>query len=121
VLVISIGNDWTKYTPEVGFPYIQHVYRLFTAEENAENLHLEHEMHDYGYSKRLGAYKFLAKHLGLDLEAITKPHGVIDESGIVIEPQETLQVFGPQQSMPDHAVSSPEEVERLLKATQDHP
>jgi hypothetical protein len=39
-LIISDGNDWTKNTPEVEFPYIQNVYRLFGAEEKVENLHL---------------------------------------------------------------------------------
>jgi len=115
LLLISIGHDWTKNTPLVEFPYIRHVYELYGAESKAENLHLESEKHNYGYSKRVGAYKFLAKHFGMALANITNPRGMIDESWVEIEPQEMLMVFGLQHPMPDYAVSSPEEVELLLR------
>ncbi len=103
-LVISDGEDWTKNVPNVEFPYIQDVYRLYGAEANVENLHLPDEGHDYGLSKRLGAYKFLAKHLGLSLDKVTKPDGSIDESFVVIEKKEDMYVFGPDRPRPADAV-----------------
>jgi len=103
-LLISNGKDWTKNTPDVEFPYIRNVYKLFGAEDKIENVHLPDEGHDYGLSKRLGAYKFLAKHLGLSLDKVTKPDGSIDESFVVIEKKENLYVFNSEHSRPAHAV-----------------
>ena len=105
-LIISCGGDWTKNTPKVEYPYIKNVYRLYDAETNVENLHLADERHDYGISKRIAAYKFLAKHLGLSLENLTKPDGSIDESFVVIENQDDMYVFNPEHPRPAHAVSA---------------
>jgi hypothetical protein len=103
-LIISCGKDWTKNVPEVEFPYIRNVYRLYGAEGLVENLHLPNEGHDYGLSKRIGAYKFLAKHLGLSLDKVIGPNGSTDESYVVIEKIQKLLVFGPHHSRPAHAV-----------------
>ncbi|MFZ2147629.1 MAG: acetylxylan esterase [Sedimentisphaerales bacterium] len=105
-LLISDGNDWTKNTPQVEYPYIKNVYRLYGAEANVQNVHLPDEGHDYGLSKRTGAYKFLAKHLKLSLDDVMKPDGSIDESFVVIEKQEDMYVFGPEHPRPTHAVSA---------------
>jgi len=104
-LLISDGKDWTKNTPDVEFPYIRNVYKLFGAEDKIENVHLPEEGHDYGFSKRIGAYKFLAKHLRLSLDKVTKPDGSIDEGFVVIEKQEDMYVFGQEHPRPKHAVS----------------
>ena len=104
-LITSDGGDWTKNVPDVEFPYIQNVYRLFGAEDVVENVHLANEKHDYGYSKRLGMYKFFAKHLGLNWKKISKRDNVADESGIVIVKQEDLYVFNAEHPLPSHAVA----------------
>lgn len=104
-LLISCGNDWTKNMPDVEYPYIRNVYRIYGAEDRVENLHLPDEGHDYGRSKRLGAYKFLAKHLGLSLDNVTAADACIDESFVVIEKQGDMLVFGPEHPRPAHAVS----------------
>ena len=103
-LLISDGQDWTKNTPDVEFPYIRNVYRLYGAQDKVEYVHLPDEGHDYGLSKRLGAYKFLAKHLGLLLGKVSKPDGSIDESFVVIEDNESLYVFNDEHPRPAHAV-----------------
>jgi dienelactone hydrolase len=105
-LLISCGKDWTKNTPNVEFPYIRNVYRLYGAQARVENVHLPDEGHDYGISKRLGAYKFLAKYLRLSLDKVTKPDGSIDESFVVIEKQDDMYAFDDDHSRPAHAVSA---------------
>ena len=103
-LLISCGGDWTKNTPDVEYPYIKNVYRLYGAEANVGNVHLPDEGHNYGLSKRLGAYKFLAKHLKLSLDKVTGPDGSIDESFVVIEKQEDMYVFNAEHPRPTYAV-----------------
>jgi dienelactone hydrolase len=103
-LLISNGKDWTKNTPDVEFPYIRNVYGLHGAADKIEYVHLPNEGHDYGLSKRLGAYRFLAKHLELSLAKVSKPDGSIDESFVVIEDDEGLYVFSDENPRPAHAV-----------------
>jgi uncharacterized protein len=93
-LIVSDGADWTRNVPEVEFPYIRNVYRLYGAETQVENLHLANEKHDYGPSKRAGAYAFLGRHLGLDFDRIRNPAGEFDEEPVTLDPRETLLVFG---------------------------
>jgi dienelactone hydrolase len=104
-LIISDGQDWTKNVPDIEFPYIRDVYRLYAAQDRVENLHLADEGHDYGWSKRIGAYKFLAKHLGLSLANVIDREGRIDETPVVIEQIEDLYVFNAGHPRPAHAVS----------------
>ena len=98
LLLVSDGDDWTKNVPEVEYPYIRHIYQLFGAEENVENAHFPQEKHDYGFSKRKAVYPFLAKHLGLDLDAVTGDGGAITEEGVTILDTTALKVF------PDSAI-----------------
>ena len=93
LLLISDGNDWTKNTPDVEFPYIQNIYKLFGAEKNVENAHFKNETHNYGFSKRQAAYKFLAKHLNLNSNSITDSEGNINESFVQLLDTTQLKVF----------------------------
>ena len=106
LLLISDGKDWTKNNPKVEFPYIQNIYKLCGSESKVANLHLAKEGHDYGPSKRNGAYAFFAKHLKLK---------AVDEAEIVIEDKKTQMVFTEKNPMPKHAVNGLAAVEALLK------
>jgi hypothetical protein len=115
-LIIS-GEDNTRNTPWVEFPYIGNVYRLFGAEDRVENVHLIREDHDYGASKRAAALKFLAKHLGLSLARVANPvcFGGIDESGIIIVRPDLLCVFDKLHPRPDSALNSDEAITAALE------
>ncbi|SDM10258.1 Acetyl xylan esterase (AXE1) [Catalinimonas alkaloidigena] len=113
-LIISDGNDWTHNTPEVEFPYIQNVYRLYGAADQVRNLHLPDERHDYGPSKREGAYRFFAKEFGLDLSQVINAQNELDESFVTVVPPEGLHAFDAKHPRPDYAVMGDEAVTQML-------
>ncbi len=100
-LMVSNGDDWTKNTPAIEYPFVKTIYGLYGNNAIVENAHFADEKHDYGPSKRLAAYPFLAKHLDLDLKRVTTA-GEIDESFVTIETQDQMMIFGGQ--YPDRAV-----------------
>lgn len=104
MLLVSDGADWTKNTPDVEFPHILYIYRLMDVENNVKNVHLPEEGHSYELPKRKAVYPFLARHLKLNLKAITTKNGDITEEGIVIEPYEKMKVFSDANPRPDYAI-----------------
>jgi hypothetical protein len=113
-LVISCGGDWTKNVPRVEFPHMQRIYELMDARENIENAHFADEGHDYGPSKRAAMYRFLAKHLGLDVGRITDSNGAFDESFITVHDRDALLVFPPDRPRPEQAIADAEKVFQQL-------
>lgn len=92
LLLVSNGDDWTKNTPRVEFPFLQHIYGLYGEQAIVENAHFPLEKHDYGPSKRMAVYPFMAKHLGLDTSCVMKD-GSVDESFITVETQDQMMSF----------------------------
>ena len=118
MLVVSDGSDWTKNVPEIEFPYIQKVYGLYDKEINVENVHLANEAHDYGVSKRMAMYDFMARNLGLNINAGKDKSGKIDESTVTIEKYDAMLVFGKEGKLPINAVKGPDAVWKVLKSLQ---
>jgi len=99
MLLISDGGDWTRNTPRIEYPYIQKVYALYDAEHRVENVHLPGEKHDYGYSKRVAAYNFLAHHLGLNRNAVPYDEGYTEDF-VTILSRGDLEVFNREHPRP---------------------
>jgi hypothetical protein len=118
MLVVSETSDWTKTVPAIEFPYLKKVYSLYGKPENVENVHIENEEHNYGLTKRLAMYPFMAKHLGLNIEAVRDKKGKIDESKVTIEKYEALLVFGIEGKLPATAIKGADEIRRVLRSLQ---
>jgi len=114
-LVVSDGGDWTDKMPEHDFPYLQKVYDWYGAKAKISNTHLPNDKHDFGLSKRIPVYQFMAQTLGLNLKAIQDTNGQIDESGITIEKETALYVFGEKgEKLPQNALKGFDQLERLF-------
>lgn len=109
-LLVSDGDDWTKNNPQVEYPYIRNVYKLYGAEDLVQNVHFANEGHDYGPSKRATVYPFLAKHLKLDLSAILDASGKIDESFVTVEKTNDMKVFTENNPRPAYAMKAIEKL-----------
>ena len=116
LLIVSCGGDWTKNVPGVEFPYIWRVYKLLGAEKNVANAHVLYEGHGYEYSKRLPMYKWMARHLKLDMDAVALPGGGVDEADTVIEDEASLHVWTKEHPRPAGAPVGTEAVQKVLEA-----
>ena len=106
MLLVSVGGDWTRNTPEVEFPHIQQIYRLYGQEHRVESAHFPDEEHDFGPSKRQAVYHFLAEHLNLDLRRIQNDAGEIDEGFVTVLAPDERRVFGAHSPLPSNALSA---------------
>jgi len=118
MLIVSDGSDWTKNTPGVEYPFLQRIYGYYHAQTNVANVHLEREGHNYGPSKREAMYRFIGARFHLDMAAVEKGGGKIDESHVTIEPEDALHVFDRKFPVPAHVLRSAALVQSRLRALQ---
>ena len=114
MLLISDGDDWTSNNAEVEYPYLQRIYGFYGKKDDVAHIHLPDEGHDYGISKRVGMYAFMAEHLDLDLSKIQGESGAIDESFISLQSYDALKAFDAQHPLPAYAVQGDEAAMDLL-------
>ncbi|MXV15213.1 alpha/beta hydrolase family protein [Hufsiella ginkgonis] len=114
-LVISDGKDWTQNVPQTEFPFLQKIYGFYGRSELAENAHFPGEGHDYGLSKRLAMYRFIAGNFHLDLKKIGDANGKIDETPVTIETEAAQYVFGEKgEKLPANAIRSFADLEKIF-------
>lgn len=113
MLLVSDGDDWTRNTPDVEYPFIRNIYSFYAAQKAVENKHLPDEKHDYGPSKRAAMYPFMAKYLKLDLAKVSKD-GKVDESSNRLLSREELAVFDTTHPRPATALDGEEAVMKAL-------
>ena len=118
LMLLSDGDDWTRAVPGTDYPYLQKIYGFYGKQSDVESVFLSGDRHDYGTTKRFPMYKFISKHLGLNIDAITGKDGKIDESGITIQPNKDLLVFGPDHVLPKNALRRHKDIERVFKEVQ---
>ena len=115
LLVISDGKDWSDHVPEIEFPYLQRIYGFYGKTSVVQNVHLGDEGHDYGVSKRMAMYVFMAEHMKLNTDLVKDRTGKIDESKCTIEEASALYVFGKDgERLPAHAVKNFDALNQLF-------
>lgn len=119
LLVISDGDDWTKSVPGTDYPYLKKIFGFYDKESNVESVYLPNDKHDYGITKRVPMYNFLAKVFGLNLKAITGKDGNIDEKSITIQENKDLLVFGKGSPLPANALRSHNEIVKVFTKIQE--
>jgi hypothetical protein len=114
-LVISDGGDWSANVPDTDLPYLQKIYGYYGKPEMVENAHFPKEGHDYGISKRLAMYDFVAKHFKLNINAVKGINGKVDESKVTIEKYPAMYVFGPSgEKLPANAIHGFDQLEKVF-------
>jgi hypothetical protein len=108
-MVVTDGEDWSSSVPELELPYLKKVYGFYGAEDCVENVHFPTEGHDYGRSKRIATYRFLAAHLGLN-------HDKVDASKVTIEKESQMRAFGENgEKTPANAAKGREALQKVLR------
>lgn len=120
-LVISDGGDWSVNVPDTDLPYLQKVYGYYGKQELVANAHFPKEGHDYGKSKRMAMYDFVAKYFHLNIDAVKGADGKVDESKVTIEKFPAMYVFGPNgEHLPANAIHGFEQLQKVFaQATQN--
>nr|MDO8113834.1 acetylxylan esterase [Candidatus Sigynarchaeota archaeon] len=118
MLLVSDGDDWTRFTPVLEFPFIQRIYGFYGLVNNVVNAHFPSEEHDYGVSKRNASMHFFADQFGLDISRIEDASRSINETANVMETMDTMRAFTGAYPRPVYAHQGEESIRSALHALQ---
>ena len=106
LLLVSCTGDYTWETPEIEFPAIQAVYKLYGAQDKAENAHIEYDWHNLSPGSRRAVYEFVNRVWGLQAP--------VEERAFTIAEPHQLRFF-PDDKLPEGAADR----EQLLANWRD--
>lgn len=118
LLMVSDGADWTKNEPTLELPFIKRTFSFYNAEDKVENANFPDGVHDYGFAKRVPVYKFMAKHLGLNLLAVSDPDGSINESRSDTEKANDMLSFSSLKPHPANALKGADAIDKAIRKLQ---
>ncbi len=108
LLMVSATGDWTKNTPEVEFPAVQSIYRLFGATDRVTSVQVNAE-HNYNQESREAVYAWFGKWLlGVDNAEKFK------EGSVTPDPPKKMLVF-PDGKLPANAITGDQLVANLVQ------
>ncbi len=111
LFLVAATGDWTRETPEVEFPAIQSVYRLFGAEEKTSCVRFD-VGHNYNRDSREAVYSFFGR--WLPGKPLPQP---VKEQAVEIGKNEDLLCF-PDGKLPDGALKPDAIVEQLMRDSE---
>lgn len=82
LLLVSTSGDWTTNTPDVEYPAIRQIYRLFDAEERVANVHLDYP-HNYNQDSREAVYPWFNRWLKGDPGAVTEQPFQLEDTDVL--------------------------------------
>ena len=94
-LAMTAADDWTRDMMTSGFPQLQQLYEMLGAKENVLCKKLVQFPHNYNYVTRAVMYRWLNKHLGLQLD-----DPVLEEDYPLLSPEER-SVWNEQHPSPE--------------------
>jgi hypothetical protein len=118
LLLVSDGDDWTRFTPTSEYPFIQRIYGFYGATGMVENAHFADEEHDYGPNKRDASLHFFAGHFNLNVTAMEGGGGRVDESPNVVETMDNMKSFTIAYPRPANALTDEDSVLAVMRSLQ---
>lgn len=117
-LILSDGKDWSSSVPQLEYPFVKRSYQFYGAADQVKNIHLADEGHDYGFSKRIATYDFIAEKFGLNPKLIKNKEDQYDESTVALEKEWQMYVFGKKgENLPANAIKGKDALMEVLIKT----
>ena len=111
LFLVAATGDWTKDTPEVEFPAIRSIYKLFGAEDRVGCVRFE-APHNYNKDSREAVYSFFGR--WLPEKPLPQP---VKEQPVEVDDNKDLLCF-PDGKLPEGALGPDEIVNRLIKDSE---
>ncbi len=107
MILVSCTGDWTSHTPEVEYPSVQSIYRMYDAVDKIANTHVDSQ-HNYRKESREPVYGWFNKWL----LGVGDGSSMKEPSFEVPEPEKMLNF--PDGELPENAITGEQLVSNLI-------